>query len=413
VSRTIVLVTQDEVTQSLFEQACASSLRLRSHVVEGSLAEGDGAIEAVETLTGGREPLLAMFAPRSSTESGAVEFTTKLGFAAPLDDDGRCWITRFAMPSQATEEETLAVLDVIRILATGQHGYLIVDGEYTPLDGVPDPTPSPLPKPTPNPAPTLFAKAMFARRTAGTEGWRWLHGRMLMLAGPHLTPQRVSVNGGWEDYKPGTPDTDTGRVFERSQPWAHMHVMNARYPHQWYSSVFLDAEGSSTEGEALLERLLALVPDGLEYAAVAWWHDEDETVPHGLRRPDSGPSWAPRPIPPGEPLREFSFVDRTLTKCLPDLYWAQIVGPPWVELWGADRIASTPAYRVEEVAPSTWLIQLTPHLADVTDDRDNYVAIRTKAKEHLGEDTFFDRERGHYAEYRAPRIPTLGERGLA
>ena len=109
-----------------------------------------------------------------------------------------------------------------------------------------------------------------------------------------------------------------------------------------------------------------------------------------------------------------SLTGRALAEeCLPNLYWAQVFGPPWVELFGADTLASTPAHRVEEVAPGHWLVQLTERLADVVEDRAGFERVRAAAKVHLGADAFYSAERGLTGRYRTPQIPTLAERSPA
>lgn len=55
-------------------------------------------------------------------------------------------------------------------------------------------------------------------------------------------------------------------------------------------------------------------------------------------------------------------------------------------------------------------MQLTEHLADVVEDHDRFDAVRERCKTHLSADCFYDPDRG---EYRAPLIPTVGDRGLA
>jgi hypothetical protein len=64
------------------------------------------------------------------------------------------------------------------------------------------------------------------------------------------------------------------------------------------------------------------------------------------------------------------------------------------------------------VSPGRWLVQLTEHLSDVVDTYPAFEAVREAAKQHLGADAFFSRERGLNAPYRAASIPTLVERGI-
>lgn len=77
-----------------------------------------------------------------------------------------------------------------------------------------------------------------------------------------------------------------------------------------------------------------------------------------------------------------------LQESLPDLYWANLLGPPYVELFGAERIASTPAHLVVEVAPDVFYLQLTSDVEDVY-DLAGFNNHRSLAKEHLGVDAFW------------------------
>lgn len=74
---------------------------------------------------------------------------------------------------------------------------------------------------------------------------------------------------------------------------------------------------------------------------------------------------------------------------IPDLYWATILGPPFSIRLGKERIASTPIFAVEELAPDVFYLQLTASLGDSETDYDQFVAIRQEAKAHLDGRLFF------------------------
>ena len=86
---------------------------------------------------------------------------------------------------------------------------------------------------------------------------------------------------------------------------------------------------------------------------------------------------------------------------MPDLYWAQVIGPEWAAAIGPHRLAATPAFRVEEIRPQHWLVQLTADVGDVALDWDAFAAARAAARAHLGEDLFWrrglDAPRVHFA----------------
>lgn len=109
----------------------------------------------------------------------------------------------------------------------------------------------------------------------------------------------------------------------------------------------------------------------------------------------------------GTPL--FAVAERELKRCLPDLAWGNVFGPPYVELFGgADRVRSAPAALVRELGPGRFYLQLTEDIEDVQQDRDALTAARGAVKAHLGADCFA----GYPGPLRAPRLPVAALEGL-
>jgi hypothetical protein len=100
------------------------------------------------------------------------------------------------------------------------------------------------------------------------------------------------------------------------------------------------------------------------------------------------------------PMNDFS--TRSLTRCLPDLVWGQIFGPAYVELFGMEKLLSTPAYMVEQLTPDAVYIQLTESVFDECDHPEEVHAIRQLAKRHLDDNIFFDPYRSPEHVYRTP-----------
>ena len=84
-----------------------------------------------------------------------------------------------------------------------------------------------------------------------------------------------------------------------------------------------------------------------------------------------------------------------LRRWLPDLYWGNLLGPPYLELFGRERIESAPAHTVKHVGPDLYYLQLSERLEDLRDRWDEVAAVRAAVKQHLGANAFWD--------------PTLGE----
>jgi hypothetical protein len=96
----------------------------------------------------------------------------------------------------------------------------------------------------------------------------------------------------------------------------------------------------------------------------------------------------------------------TMPYFLRDLYWANLFGPPYVELFGVDRLRTAPAAVAREVRPGYFYLQLTDDIAD----RDGIDAVRERVKEHIGEDCFYDA--AATTPRRAPVFTTAAEDGL-
>lgn len=91
-----------------------------------------------------------------------------------------------------------------------------------------------------------------------------------------------------------------------------------------------------------------------------------------------------------------------LHEYLPDLYWLTVFGAPYVELFGRERLLSTPAYKVEQWRDDLICVQLTESLQDMVDAYDRFTAVREESKAHLGKDAFFDAALGPSHAYRVP-----------
>ncbi len=77
-----------------------------------------------------------------------------------------------------------------------------------------------------------------------------------------------------------------------------------------------------------------------------------------------------------------------LTEGLPNFFWGMVFGKPYLELFGAEKLLATPAYRVVRVAAETIFVQLTPSILDCESRHDAVIEARKKAILHLGESAF-------------------------
>jgi hypothetical protein len=356
------------------------------------------------------ELFLQVFRPTVSLTGAADPYTVRIGLQPPLDAAGQCWLTHMAMSAQASEEQILAALAIVRRLALAGEGFLVVNGEYTPVADVAPP--ARLQEGSWHTAPVVpparaFVTAFLTPRVDGEAGWQWSTELLRWLLGQHraepdLRPRLIKAEGEWRPFLPGGPVPQWWPLRQHlltPDPHLEWRLDPAFGPADRYTTLDISGDLDPEVTETFLPQLVELADRHLAYGFVHAWHPEEAVAPAGLRVGDDSRPW-------------LLLGPRDLTSYLPNLYWAQIFGPPWVELFGADTLASTPAFRVEEVAPGHWLVQLTEHLADVVDEHVAFEAVRSRAKSHLGADAFFSAERGPSGPYRAPHIPTLLERGL-
>jgi hypothetical protein len=98
--------------------------------------------------------------------------------------------------------------------------------------------------------------------------------------------------------------------------------------------------------------------------------------------------------------------------CLRDLYWGNVFGPPYTELFGASRLRTAPAALVAELRPGYFYLQLTGSILDLCDTAalPRYRAASDAVRQHLGPECF--RDPASAAPRRAPRFRTAAEEGL-
>jgi hypothetical protein len=97
---------------------------------------------------------------------------------------------------------------------------------------------------------------------------------------------------------------------------------------------------------------------------------------------------------------------------LRDLYWGNVFGPPYVELFGADRLRTAPAAVVTELRDGCFYLQVTDTILDLSSPEGipRYRAARDAVKNHLGPEFFY--EAGATTPRRAPHWRTAAEDGL-
>jgi hypothetical protein len=93
-----------------------------------------------------------------------------------------------------------------------------------------------------------------------------------------------------------------------------------------------------------------------------------------------------------------------LRKHLPDLCWITILGKPYIDLFGRERILSAPAFAVQELTKDIIYLQLTENISDVKSRYEEVNAINRAVKEHLNCNAFFDPDAPDGHKYNVPEF---------
>jgi len=100
--------------------------------------------------------------------------------------------------------------------------------------------------------------------------------------------------------------------------------------------------------------------------------------------------------------QRFLVTTHLLRHWLPDVFWGTVFGPPYVRLFGKERLLTAPAYCVQELGPNTVYVQLTKRITDVVEDHDGVQSCRRLFKEHLRSNAFYIPGKGYDWRERGP-----------
>ena len=89
---------------------------------------------------------------------------------------------------------------------------------------------------------------------------------------------------------------------------------------------------------------------------------------------------------------------------LPDLPWLTTFGPPYVEMFGRERIETTPAHEVRSLSNGSILLNVTHDIPDTPDGWASFKAARDRCKLHLDCNAFFDPNAPGGHAYRVPEF---------
>lgn len=85
----------------------------------------------------------------------------------------------------------------------------------------------------------------------------------------------------------------------------------------------------------------------------------------------------------------FGVTSKMIHNSLPDLYWMTIFGPPYIEMFGRDKLERSPAATVEMLGKEVIALQITPSIDEVISGPSDFESQKKNVKKHLGESSFF------------------------
>jgi hypothetical protein len=98
------------------------------------------------------------------------------------------------------------------------------------------------------------------------------------------------------------------------------------------------------------------------------------------------------------------FLTKNLRLNIPDLCWLTIFGPPYIQLFGRDKLLSTPAAEVRELGDQSVLVKVTADIPDTPEGWRVFKASRERCKTHLNSDAFYDSAASLDKIYRVPEF---------
>lgn len=81
---------------------------------------------------------------------------------------------------------------------------------------------------------------------------------------------------------------------------------------------------------------------------------------------------------------------KELLQYIPDIYWATVLGLPYVQHFGREKILSTPAFIIRELSNGSIYLQISETPLDLETSPAKLNLIRQAIKEHLNQNSFFD-----------------------
>lgn len=236
----------------------------------------------------------------------------------------------------------------------------------------------------------LYIEILSRRETWSVDDGRAIFQSWLDLV-PLLTPERC---GPTEPVRyPFTLDT----VLANWSSWSSFLLALRKKPSLWMMiflglnnkhsslSINLDARmlARHVRTGALTEFLKSMAAGlAVDFGYVHLLTEGD--VPRGLA------SEAVRRASPDRLHYDLFVTTHLLRRYLPQVFWATVLGDPYVRLFGRSTLLSAPAYQVEELPDGAVYIQLSESPLDLRSRFAEVDAVRCAVETHLNHNAFFD-----------------------
>jgi hypothetical protein len=221
--------------------------------------------------------------------------------------------------------------------------------------------------------------------------------------------------------------TEMCYMTKRRAPKATMNVLfekrNLRSKHSGINFFeFQIAEVHDLERlEALLLELAELFAADYAMAHILTRSELDDRLEQRLRTPSAWPEAPPEEIVKQARARAeregYAIVlwgavtgklhTVHLVKGLSNLYWLNVFGRPYVELFGTNKLLRAPADFVQALPYGGVAVRLTKDLADSSEAWNEFKAVRASCQQHLDSNAFFDPQAPKDHKYRTPRFSFL------
>lgn len=101
-------------------------------------------------------------------------------------------------------------------------------------------------------------------------------------------------------------------------------------------------------------------------------------------------------------------IGTNIERALPDIYWANFLGPEYVEMFGEKKVFSSPCYSVERLLDKGALLLVSPSPLDRLGDPKEFEKSRERLKEYLGKEAFDTGQPGYQG--KLPKFRYLSEK---